>query len=471
MIYYKRSFNLFGVALAVMVVLSSCQSNRNLPKPEVNTQALYRDANAAATDTTTIADIPWKGYFTDVKLQALIQEGIDNNYDMLIAKTRIDQAEASLQMARAALFPTLAAGVQTNQTRLSAGTEGTKVLGYSSPSSSNMVGFTATWEIDVWGKLNHQKKAKVMAYMNSHEYRTLIQTNIVSNVASAYYNLLALDEQLMITRQTAELLKSSAESMDAMKEAGMQTGAAVESSKALLYSTQLSIPVLESQIRKQENAICVLLGRVPGPVDRSSLAAEGVPASLSVGVPVQLLSRRPDVKQAENSFRQAYAMTKAAKASLYPSFNISSASLGFAGEFSDMFNAAHIAGNLVASVMEPVFNKKQIRGNIKMSQAQQEEALLNFKSTVLKAGQEVSNILDGYQASLRKNDLRQQQVASLTHAVDYTQELLKAGEASYIEVLNAQQSLLSAQLNQVNDKLEQLNYSVSLYKALGGGTK
>lgn len=464
-----RSIIWLSAGTLVALTVASCKSNRTIAGPTADTKALYRDADTASTDTTNIADIQWNEYFADAKLQTLIEEGIKNNYDMQIAQMRIQQADAALMMARAALFPTLSAGVQSNQYRISNGTDGTKVLGYSAPSSVNQVGFIASWEIDVWGKLRNQKQAKQLAYMNTLEYRTLIQTNVVANIASAYFTLLALDEQLSVSNKTVELLAKSTESIEYMKEAGMQTAAAVESSKALLYSTQLSIPVLQSQIKKQENALSTLLGRNPGTIDRTEIASQAVPAALAIGVPAQLLSRRPDVRQAELSFRQAFALTGAAKASLYPSFNISAASLGFAGEFSNMFNPEHIAGSLLASIMQPIFYKKQLRGNLQVAKAQQEESLLVFKKTVLNAGQEVSSILDNFQASLSKNELRAKQVVALNNSASYTQELLAAGEANYVEVLTAQNSLLSAQLSQVNDKLEQLSYTVSLYKALGGG--
>lgn len=468
---YKTILWLAAGSLAVLMAVS-CKSNRNIVDPKADTQALYRGKDTAANDTTNIADIPWNEYFADAKLQVLIEEGIKSNYDMQIADMRIKQAEAALMMARAALYPTLSAGVQSNQYRISSdptGAGGTKVLGYNSPSSVNQIGFVASWEIDVWGKLRNQKKAKQYAYMNTLEYKTLIQTNLVANIASAYFALIALDEQLTVSKQTVALLEKSSQSMESMKDAGMLTAAAVESSKALLYSTQLSIPVLESQIKRQENTICALLGRNPGPIDRSDITSQTVPAALAIGVPAQLLSRRPDVRQAELSFRQSYALTNAAQASLYPSFTISAASLGFAGDFSNMFKPEHIAGSLLASVMQPIFYKKQLRGNLLIAQSQQEESLLIFKSTVLRAGQEVSSILDNFQASLSKNELRAKQVLALDNSASYTQELLAAGEANYVEVLNAQNSLLAAQLSQVNDKLEQLNYTVSLYKALGGG--
>jgi len=215
---------------------------------------------------------------------------------------------------------------------------------------------------------------------------------------------------------------------------------------------------------------------MPGSIDRDSIRRQTVSEKLDYGVPAQLLAKRPDVKQAELSFRSAYALTKAAKANLYPSLTIGSStsptSIGLAGgKLSTFFKPENIAAEIVAGIAQPIFYKKQLSGNLKIAQAQQDDALLTFKNTILTAGQEVSNILFSYKASLSKNDLRNKQISSLNNAVDYTQDLLLAGEANYTEVLNAQQSLLSAQLNQINDKLEQLTYGVNLYKALGGGTK
>lgn len=458
--------------ITLSVGLASCHTNKKFISPEIDTKGLIRDEDENKVDTTTLADIPWQDYFTDSQLQALITEGLNNNFSLLIAYSRIKQAEANLSMARAAHLPTVSVAAQTDNTFLSSGNEGTKVLGYDYAGNTTTLGFAASWEINLWGKLRSQTKAKYASFLNSYEYRNLIQTTLIANIAKGYYNLLALDEQLRITKETVVLLQASAETMLALKEAGLQNGAAVEQSNALLYGTQLSIPVLESQIRQQENAISVLIGRKPGNVDRTSINDQTVPDRLNCGVPIQLVAKRPDVRQAELSFRSAFELTNAAQASLYPTFTISSASIGFAaGSLSEFFKPASIVANITAGISQPIFYKKQLRGNLKIAQAQQEEALLNFKSTVFTAGQEVSDILFGYQTSLNKNDLREKQVMSINTAVDFTQELLKAGEANYTEVLTAQQSLLSAQLSQVNDRLEQLAYSVSLYKALGGGTK
>jgi NodT family efflux transporter outer membrane factor (OMF) lipoprotein len=459
---------LIGITL---IGISSCRSYKNLPEvPQAETTGLFRDSAANNIDTTNIANIPWKEYFVDAKLQALIAEGLNNNMDLKIAMQRIQQAEANFSMSRGALLPSVSAGLQMNHTRTSAKGGETNVLGYYSNVTS--LGFSASWEIDLWGKLNNQSKAKYANYLNSFEYRNLVQTTLIANIAKAYYSLIALDEQLKITRQTIGLLEKSTQTIAELKEAGLQNAAAVEQSRALLYNTQISVPQLETQIRKQEDVICFLLGRVPGGVDRDSIATEVVAPNLQYGVPAQMLAKRPDVKQAEFSFRAAYAITNAAKANFYPSLTITNATLGLAsGGFADLFKPESVAAQLMAGLTQPIFNKRQIRGNYKIAQAQKEEALLNFKSVVLAAGQEVSDILFGFNASLRKNEYREKQITSLTNAVDFTQDLLAAGEANYTEVLNAQQSLLNAQLNRVNDKLEQLTYSVSLYKALGGGTK
>ncbi|HEY4786955.1 MAG TPA: efflux transporter outer membrane subunit [Bacteroidales bacterium] len=472
----SKSISRGAVLLLVIITVAfwGCRSYKDLGEaPKTDTNGLIRDSLASNGDTTTIANVPWKEYFKDSKLQALIQEGLNKNLDMQITLSRVSQAEISLSTLRAANLPTLGAGVSYSNTMISAGKEGTKVLGYSTQSFS--LGFTATWEADLWGKLSYQARSGYANYLNSVEYKNLIQTNLVANIAIAYYNLLALDQQMKITGRTIGLLQQSAETMQQLKESGQQNQAAVEQSKALLYSTQLSAVTLQRQIRVQENTISQLLGRVPGPIDRDTLGSEMVADKLAYGVPAQFLAKRPDVKQAEFIFLSAYNLTNVAKANLYPSFTIGSASspatLGVAGGLADLFKPDHVAAQLVASLTQPVFYRKQLRNNVKIAQAQQDQALLSFKSTVLNAGAEVSNIIYSYNVAVSKDTLRAKQVESMNKAVEFTQDLLIAGEATYIEVLTAEQNLLSAQLSQVNDKLEQLTYSVSLYKALGGGSK
>lgn len=459
--------------LITLIGLSSCQVVNKYQAPEVNSENLFRDVNPY--DTTTIADISWRAYFNDSYLQAYIEEALVKNYDMQIATERIKQAEAALGMARAAYFPDVAISAQVEQKRLSNADPLTGVpqkrnnLAYHTENYS--LGIVASWELDIWGKLNRQSRAKYAQMLNSYAGRNLIQTSLISNMANTYYAILALDEQLRVTRMMITLMEDNLETMNALKEAGMATGAAVEQTRAALSSARTSIPDLQSNIRQLENSMSTMLGRKSGEINRSSIAEQNISSRIAYGVPVQMLARRPDVNQAELDFRSAFELTNAAKASFYPSINLTSGMIGYStvNGLSNFFKAENLFASIAGGLTQPVFARKQLMTQYKVAKSEQQIALLSFEKAVLTAGQEVSDILYTYESSLKKNIDREVQVESLTKAVDYTQELLKAGEATYIEVLSAQQGLLEAQLNQVSDKLQQLQSESDLYRALGGG--
>ena len=450
-----------------MTVTVSCKVEK-YHTPEVNTTDLFRDTNL--TDTVTIADIKWNEYFSDTYLLNLISDGLKNNYDLKATETRIRQAEAGLAMARAAYFPDIAIAGTVEQRRVSNGVRGRDVLGYDSETYS--LGISASWEADIWGKIAGQKRARYAQFLNSQAYRNLIQTSLIANIAASYYTLLAMDEQLRITEETITLLKENTETMEALKEAGTLNAAAIEQSKALLNGTMASVPDLKYRIKEIENTICFLTGRISGSIERSDISKQTVPAGLKYGVPIQMLARRPDIQQAELGFMSAFNLTQAAKASLYPSVTLRSTSflgLGTQNTLSDFFKPENILANIIGGIAQPIFARKQLSGNLKITKAQQEEALLMFEKAVLNAGKEVSDILYRYETSTNKNTVRSIQIQSLATAVEYTQELLIAGEANYLEVLNSEQGLLQARISQTSDKLEQLQTTVNLYKALGGG--
>lgn len=451
----------------VLTGVSSCYRNMAYRSPNIEVDGLFREGYTA--DTTTMADMPWGEFFTDPYLLTLISEGLQENFDLRIAYARIRVAEANLQMARAAFFPTVGVAAQVNETLMSNGNTGKHVLGYSTPEYS--LGITSSWEADIWGKLSAQKRSQYALYLNSWEYRNLIQTSLISNIAQYYYTLLALDEQLEITRRTADLLLRTAETMEELMHAGLQNGAAVQQSYALYYATVVTIPDLETQIRQTENALSVLLARDPGPIDRSVLAAMDSTTVLQYGVPAQMLARRPDVRQAELALRSAFELSNAARAAFFPTISLGSGSMvGYASNtLSNFFRPENLLAVIVGQLTQPIFARGQLKGNLKIARARQEEALLTFSKTALTAGEEVSDLIYAYRSSLEKNPVRDKQIAALETAVYFTQELLVAGEANYTEVLNAQQNLLSALLGQTSDRLEQLQYRVRIYVALGGG--
>lgn len=458
------------LGLVVSIGLPSCQFVNKYKTPDIDSEGLYR--SQASTDTTTIANIPWKEYFSDPVLQALIEEGINNNFDLKIAYTRIKQAEANLGIARAAYFPEVAlvGSVTQNRQSIKMGKE-KDVLGYHNENYA--LGISVGWELDLWGKLNRQSRSSYAQFLNSHAYRNLIQTSLVSNIATSYYSLLALDEKLHVTQEMIKLQKENVATMEAMLEAGLLNGAALEQSKTQLYDTETTVPDLISSIQQTENSICEMLGRKPGYVYRAKFSDQTVPQELAVGIPMQMLAKRPDVQQAELNFRSAFELTAAAQASFYPSVTLSNQSMiGYgATTLSKFFKPENIIANIVGSITQPLFAKKQLLGQLQIRKAQQEEALLTFEKTVLSAGQEVSNIMYTYETALSKDESRSNQVKAANNSVFFTQELLKAGEANYTEVLTAQQNLLQAQLGQVNDKLQQLQACVDLYRALGGGVE
>jgi NodT family efflux transporter outer membrane factor (OMF) lipoprotein len=412
--------------------------------PETDLTDLFRESNPA--DTATVARIPWNQYFADTCLHALIEEGLKHNFDLRIATARILQAEASLTVAHSAYFPTATLAVRTSE---------------NDPFSP---GASVQWEIDLRGKLNRQARARHAQLLNSHVYRHLVQTSLVAGIATSYYTLLALDEQLRITQETVRLLEESSSTMQSLMNAGLLNGAAVEQSKALLYHTQISIPGLENSIRKMENTLCLMTARKPGPIARQNIRIQNLPERLKYGVPAQLLSFRPDVRQAELNFRSAFEMTNAARAALYPAVTLSFTP-------ADILFPQNFLSSLAGSITQPLFAGNQLRGQLKIAKAQQQEALLNFEKALLTAGQEVSDILHSFESSIQKNELRTKQIETLTTAVYFTRELLKAGEANYTEVLTAEQNLLQAQLARVGDKLEQIQAVVNLYRALGGGSE
>lgn len=465
-----------GVVLSGLIALMglpSCQVMNKYKTPEIDTKGLFRERNTS--DTTTIASIPWKEFFADPYLQAYIDEAIVNNFDMLIAQERINQAEAYLGQARAAYFPEIALSAQVNQTRLSNADPLTGVpkqkntLAYHTESYS--LGLVASWEIDIWGKLNRQSRAKYAQMLNSYAGRNLTQTSLISSMANNYYSLLALDEQLKVTNDMILLMERSLVTTEALKEGGMTNGAAVEQTRATLAKTKASVPDLENNIKQLENAICTLLGRKSGSISRSSIHEQTVPAQLAYGIPAQMLANRPDVNQAELEFRSAFELTNVAQASFYPSISLTSGMIGYSttNGLSNFFKPENLFASIAGGLTQPIFARKQLITQYKVAKSNQQIALLDFEKTVLTAGQEVSDILYTYESSIRKNDDRNIQVQALIKAVDYTQELLIAGEANYLEVLTAQQSLLQAELDQVSDKLEQLQAASDLYRALGGG--
>lgn len=388
-----------------------------------------------------------------------------SNPNLQIAIQRENEADAYFKQGRTALLPGINAKGTANYTRnpKSIYPDGPREV------SSYQLGLEASWEVDLWGKLRSSKRAAYANLLASDAGQKAVQTRLIANIATAYYNLSALDAKLAITQQTVKNNIDLVETMKALKESGRVTGAAIVQSEAARYAAEVTIPDLEQQIREVQNALCLLLGRTPGDIVRNPLPNSIDAALMKTGVPSQLLDNRPDVMQAEYDVMNAFEMTNNAHAYFYPALTLTANSGFGATSLDKLLDPASFAANVIGGLAAPLFNKRGNVTRLKVAEAQQEEALHNLRYTLLNAGQEVNNALGMYDTADKKMALRQQQISALGKSVDYTKELLNYGSATYTEVLNAQQSLLSAQLSNVNDHLQELNAVVSLYRALGGG--
>ena len=375
---------------------------------------------------------------------------------------QVESAQASFRASQLAFLPSInltpQASISSFDGNLHFG--GRSTWSWSAPVS-------ASWEIDIFGRVLNSKRNAKAVLMQGKAYQQAVRTQLIATIANGYYTLLMLDKQLAITEETALLWQQSVETMKSMKEAGMTNEAAVAQSEANCYAIEASIPALKQQIRETENTLSTLLYQAPQTIKRGSFDEQTLPEILHVGVPVQMLANRPDVQAAEMSLAAAYYTTNIARSAFYPNLVISG-SAGWSNQ-NGTVNPAQILLSAAASLVQPIFNQGSNIANLKAAKAQQEIAAINFQQTVLNAGQEVSDALYAYQSNKDILSQRTQQIDALQRAVESTESLMKLGTSTYLEVLTAQQSLLSAQLSEVSDSYQCMVAVISLYHALGGG--
>lgn len=447
---------------------SSCGIYTSYKRPEVQTDGLYRDTltgvagtSVMSEDTTSIGSLPWRELFTDTRLRTLIEQGLSYNTDLRIARLRVEAAAASLSSAKLSYLPSVSLDPQ-----------GT-ISGFDKQKAtkSYQLGASASWEIDIFGKLTNAKRGAKAALEQSQAYRQAVQTQLIANIANYYYTLLSLDSQLAISKQTAISWKENVRTMRALKVAGQYNESAVAQAEANSLSADASVLSLKQQIRETENSLSVLLAEVPQSISRGKLEDQQLPEKLSAGIPLQLLSNRPDVKEAEASLEQAFYTTNSARSAFYPSLTLSG-SAGWTNSGGGLIaNPGALLLQTVGSLAQPLFNKGKNIANLKIAKAQQEQATLTFQQTLLNAGAEVNNALTQFQTARQRTVLSAGQVTSLQSAVKSTHLLMRHGSSTYLEVLTAQVTLLQAQLTQVSDRFDEIQGVVNLYQALGGGSR
>lgn len=450
--------------MCATALLSSCHIYKAYDRPEdIDASGLYRDpvseTDTLASDTANMGNLPWKELFRDAQLQALIEQGLEKNVDMQTAILRVEEAKVMLTSAKLSYLPSINLAPQGTITTMD---HSPNAKAYSLPLS-------ASWEIDLFGKVLNAKRGAKAALMQSEAYEQAVRSQLIANIANTYYTLLMLDKQVSITEQTCDIWKENVRTMEAMKEAGMTTEAAVVQSKATYHQVEASLADLRRQVRETENAMSVMLAQTPQRIERSTLEEQVMPNNLEAGIPLQLLANRPDVKMAEMTLASAYYTTNQARSAFYPSLSIGGTVGWTNGSGMSVANPGQLLLQALGSLAQPIFNQGKLIANLKVSKREEEIAKMNYQQAILNAGQEVSNALFLYETASKKIEQDQAQVMELNKAVEYTQSLFQSGQSTYLEILTAQQSLLSAQLNEVSDTFQRMQAVINLYEALGGG--
>ena len=446
------------IGLFLLTGLAGCQY-RTYERPAIaETDSLYLRSTASA-DSASIADLSWRELFTDPLLQNLIDSGIANNTDLNIARLKVEEAQALLTASKLAYLPSVSL---TPQGTLRSVEDGSTTKSYDLAAS-------ADWEIDLFGRITNAKREARAVLEQSEAYRQAVQTQLVATIANSYYSLLMLDKQYEISRSTAELWAENLRVMRALKEAGQTTEMAVAQIEASKLAVDASLLTMQQQITEMENSISSLLGDVPRQIERSTLDAQSFPDTLSVGVPLQLLQRRPDVRQSEAALAAAFYVTNQAYAAFYPSITLSGSAGWTNAAGAVITNPGQWLFTAVGSLVQPLFNRGQNVANLKVAKAQQQEALLTFRQSLLDAGTEVNNALLQWQTARQRLVIDQQQIASLQSAVHSSELLMLHSSQNYLEVLTARQTLLEAELSAVSDRFDEIQGVINLYHALGGG--
>lgn len=446
------------------LLLASCGLYNKYERPEVNTQGLVRDTlsltdTLAVNDTTSFGNLPWRSVFTDPQLQALIQQGLDNNVDLLNAALSVKMIEAQLACAKLAFLPSIAL---TPQGTLSS-FDGSKTT------KSYQLPISASWNVDLFGNILSQKRSAQMQLLQAKDYQLAVKTNIITGVANLYYTLLMLDRQLEILTEMEGLTKETWDMMALQMKFGRARSTSVQSAEASYYSVQSQITDMKRQIREAENSLSLLLCQPGQTISRGKLYEQSLPSEFSTGIALQMLNNRPDVHAAEMNLAACYHDVQTARSRFYPGINITGAGTFTNSAGSAIINPGKWLLSAVGSLTQPIFANGQLVAGLKVAKAQQEQAFNNWQNAIYKAGNEVSNALVSYNSYDERSRLEQKQTDLYRQTVEDTRQLYKSSGSTYLEVISAQANLLNAEITKVTDDFYKMQAVVSLYSALGGG--
>lgn len=463
------------MVVIMITTIISCNVSKNIETPKDAFPENFRNASVS-TDTISIGDLEWKNFFIEKYITQLIDSAITRNNNLQIATKNIEIAQFRFTQSKWGNIPQANLFVNASTSNPSdnsfTGKNLSQALGQNHIDDYS-AGVSLSWEADIWGKIRNQKKGAFAEYLQSEEVKKALQTTIVANVSSGYYNLLMLDAQLQIARQNLKLNDSTTKIIKLKYDAGQVTSLAIQQSEAQKLNAAQLIPLLEQNIAIQENALSVLTGSFPNSKQRSiRLSSIEVKNNASIGIPSSLVSRRPDVRSAELALKVANANVGITKADLYPSLKITAQGGLNSFETSNWFNIpASLFGTIAGGLTQPLLNNKKVRTQYNIAVAEREKAVLSFRQAVLVAVSEVSNALVKVEKLALQEAFLQERVKTLQQATKNSNLLFKNGMAEYLEVLSAQANILQSELELANMKREQLIANIELYRSLGGGWK
>ena len=454
------------IMMSAALLLTSCGLYNKYERPDVDTKGLVRDTvsltdTLAVADTTSFGNLPWRSLFTDPQLQTLIQQGLDNNPDLLNAALNVHMVNEALKIAKLAFLPSVAISPQGTLSSFD-GAAATK--SYTLP-------VTASWNVDLFGNLLSAKRSAQMQLIATKDYQTVVKCNVISAIANLYYTLLMLDRQIEIVSDMELLTKDTWDKMKFMHDNRVgYRSTAVQSAEAAYYQVQTQKIDLQLQVREMENSLSLLLGQPGQAIPRGRFEGQYLPSEFSTGVGIQMLANRADVHANEMALAQCFYDVETARSRFYPSITVSGTA-AFTNN-NGTVNPGKWLLNAVGSLVQPIFQHGQIVAGLKVAKDKYEQAFNTWQNSVYKAGNEVSNALASYNSYADKVELDGKRVAVLKKNVEDTRKLMESStNTTYLEVISAQSNLLNAEINEVSDQFNQMQSVINLYQALGGGAK
>jgi len=480
-----------GMILALLLVFSSCTVKEKALQTSIRIPAQYKnDSTTLSIDGKDYKSAPpveeWNTFFTDQHLIELINSGLANNFDVQIAYQRVMQTRAGVQYTKGIRMPNLGINLSAGQRRYGDYTiDG--VGNYDTQFSPNLndkqqlpnpipdyyAGVFTAWEIDIWGRLKNKKRAALARYLAGEQGRNLVLTNLIAEISATYYNLMVLDQEMLIITENIKLQESALEIVEAQKETGKSNELAIELISAQVLNAKSLMMEVKQSILMEENKLNFLLGRYPSPIVRSTFNPDTEISKLpETGIPSDMLANRPDIKAAEYELRAQRADVRAAKAAFYPTLTLNG-NVGY-----QSFNAAllfespaSIAYNVAGGLIIPLINRRTLKADLMLSKASHKEAYLNYEKTILKSFTEVYQLTLQLENYKQMQALKNEQVEVLEKSVSTSKDLFAYNRATYLEIITAQQNYLRSQIELLDIHYQKTLTNIHLYKALGGGWK